>query len=120
MELSRSHLEDAARHGVIAPNQVQALWAFLSEGTADTPSFRLTHILYYLGGLIAIGAMTLFMTLGWERFGGWGLFFIAIAYAAAGLRSLRWRSTACRPPWAGGPTAGSTATITPRSIGDGY
>ena len=24
------------------------------------------HILYYLGGMIAIGAMTLFMTLGWR------------------------------------------------------
>jgi len=26
--------------------------------------------------LIAIGAMTLFMNLGWENFGGWGIFFI--------------------------------------------
>lgn len=81
MNLTRSHLEAAAHRGVIAPDQVEALWAFLSESTADTSAFRFTHILYYLGGLIAIGAMTLFMTLGWERFGGWGLFSIALAYA---------------------------------------
>lgn len=57
----------------------------MEEHSQDTPSFRFTHILYYLGGMIAIGAMSLFMTLGWERFGGWGLFFIALAYAGAGL-----------------------------------
>ena len=85
MKLTRALLEQAAQRGVIAHEQVDALWAFLAQHSADTPSFRVTHILYYLGGLIAIGAMTLFMTLGWEQFGGWGLFFIAFAYAAAGL-----------------------------------
>lgn len=85
MNVTRADLEEAARKGVIAPGQADALWAFLSGRTADTPSFRFTHILYYLGGLIAIGAMSLFMTMGWERFGGWGLFSIALAYAAAGL-----------------------------------
>lgn len=85
MNLTRAHLDKAAQRGVIAPDQADALWAFLSECPTDTPSFCFTHILYYLGGLIAIGAMTLFMTLGWERFGGWGLFFIALAYAAAGI-----------------------------------
>lgn len=45
----------------------------------------MTHILYYLGGLIAIGAMTLFMNLGWERFGGIGLFSIACIYALLAL-----------------------------------
>jgi hypothetical protein len=85
LNLTRSHLDEAAQRGVIEPDQVEALWAFLSEQTADTPSFRFTHILYYLGGLIAIGAMTVFMALGWERLGGWGLFFIALAYAALGI-----------------------------------
>jgi len=36
--------------------------------------------------LIAIGAMTIFMNLGWESFGGWGIFFISLVYAAAGLK----------------------------------
>jgi len=85
MELNRSLLKEATESGLISEQQAERLWEFLNERNKDTPSFRTTHILYYLGGLIAIGAMSLFMTLGWERFGGWGLFFIALAYAGAGL-----------------------------------
>jgi hypothetical protein len=39
-----------------------------------------------LGGLIAIGAMSLFMNMGWETFGGWGIFFISLGYAGVGLK----------------------------------
>ena len=85
MNINRALLDSAAERGLIRPDQVEMLWAFFSEHLEDTPSFRFTHVLYYLGGLIAIGAMTLFMTLGWEEFGGWGLFFIALAYAAVGV-----------------------------------
>lgn len=85
MPLPRSQLDEAARRGIITSDQADALWDFLGAQAAETPSFRTTHILYYLGGLTAIGAMTLFMTLGWERFGGMGLFFISLAYGAAGL-----------------------------------
>lgn len=85
MELNRTLLKEAAQKGLLSEQQADQLWSFLLEQGKDTPSFRITHILYYLGGMIAIGAMSLFMTLGWERFGGWGLFFIALAYAGAGL-----------------------------------
>lgn len=85
MDLKRSQLSEAADNGLISHQQADHLWAFLSERSHDTPSFRFSHILYYAGGLTAIGAMSLFMTLGWERFGGWGLFFIALVYAVAGL-----------------------------------
>ena len=85
MKLDRSTLQAAARKGILSEAQAEQLWDFLSKRYRDTPSFNFTHILYYLGGLIAIGAMTLFMTLGWERFGGWGIFFIALAYAGVGL-----------------------------------
>jgi hypothetical protein len=43
-----------------------------------------TTILYYPGGLVAIGATTLFMNLGWEEFGGWGILCIALVYAGIG------------------------------------
>lgn len=85
MRINRALLDKAAEHGTIRPEQVEVLWTFLSEQMVETPSFRFTHILYYFGGLIAIGAMTLFMNLGWERFGGWGLFFISLAYAGTGI-----------------------------------
>jgi hypothetical protein len=85
MKLNRTHLTDAASQGLLSEDQADRLWRFLSERAEHTPGLRGTHVLYYLGGLIAIGAMTLFMTLGWERFGGWGILCIALAYAAAGL-----------------------------------
>ena len=85
MRLDRTGLIEAVREGVLDEAQAERLWTFLSRRQAATPGFHFTHILYYLGGLVAIGAMSLFMTLGWERFGGWGLLGIAAAYSVAGL-----------------------------------
>lgn len=50
----------------------------------DTPKFVLSHLLYYSGGLIAIGAMSLFMTLGFEQYGGAGMMIICLLYAIFG------------------------------------
>lgn len=85
MQITRSRLYEAVRQELITEEQASRLWTFLEAGTHDTPGFRATHVLYYLGGMIAIGAMSLFMTLGWESFGGWGLLAIALAYAGVGL-----------------------------------
>lgn len=85
MEIDRASLNDAAAQGVLSEAQAERLWQFLGERRQAAPGFRFAHILYYLGGLIAIGAMSLFMTLGWMSFGGWGLLAIALAYAAVGL-----------------------------------
>lgn len=82
MQVTPALLNEATTRGVLHEGQAVALWDFLSERGHDTPSFKAAHILYYLGGLTAIGAMTLFMTLGWERLGGAGLMMIALAYIA--------------------------------------
>lgn len=80
MQVARATLDEAESKGLLGKGQAQGLWQFLLERGQDTPSFKPAHILYYLGGMIAIGAMTLFMNLGWERFGGQGLLLISIAY----------------------------------------
>jgi hypothetical protein len=85
MELDRESLKDATAKGLVTELQAEQLWEFLGDRQKDSPSFHFTHVLYYLGGLIAIGAMSLFMNLGWERFGGGGLLAIALAYAIAGI-----------------------------------
>jgi hypothetical protein len=85
MELTTALLDEAVREGVITRQQSDALSRLLAERSRDRPAFRATHILYYLGGLIAISAMTLFVTLGWERLGGAGILAIALAYAATGV-----------------------------------
>ncbi|MBW2476114.1 MAG: DUF2157 domain-containing protein [Deltaproteobacteria bacterium] len=85
MKLNRNHLQEAVKQDLISDKQADALWSFLCDQCQDRPAFHFTHILHYLGGLIAIGAMSLFMTLGWERFGGWGLLLIAVGYALIGI-----------------------------------
>ena len=85
MQLTRKLLDEAVAKEVVTARQADALWAFLADATVDTPTFKPAHILYYLGGLTAIGAMTLFMTLGWERYRGWGLVAIATVYAVVAL-----------------------------------
>ncbi len=85
VEIRRSDLSAAEQAGLLSPVQGERLWAFLQGRRQDAPAFDFTHVLYYLGGLLAIGAMSLFMTLGWERFGGFGILAISLGYAALGL-----------------------------------
>jgi hypothetical protein len=86
MKITRSQLEQAVEKQIISPEQADKLHAFLLSTTQDVAQFSFTHILYYLGGLLAIGAMTLFMNLGWEAFGGAGIVAIALLYAGVGLK----------------------------------
>lgn len=116
MLLNPGLLKEATDKGLLSKQQADALWQFLKERASDTPSFRPTHILYYLGGLIAIGAMTLFMNLGWERFGGWGLFFIALAYACAGVWLTEYFLNRARLPIPAGITATFVVALTPLAI----
>jgi hypothetical protein len=116
MELNRSTLNEAAKNGLISESQADQLWAFLIERGKDTPSFRFTHILYYLGGMIAIGAMSLFMNMGWERFGGWGLFFIALAYAGVGLKLTEFFLNRSRLPIPAGIMAAFVVVLTPLAV----
>lgn len=116
MELTPGILKSATDNGLITELQAEQLWKFLKERGQDTPSFSFTHILYYLGGLVAIGAMSLFMTLGWERFGGWGLFFIALAYASAGLWLTEFFLNRSRLPIPAGITATFVVTLTPLAV----
>ena len=116
MEFKRSHLQEATEHGLISAQQAEQLWQFLGERGKDQPSLRFTHVLYYLGGLIAMGAMSLFMTLGWERFGGWGLFFIALVYAGAGLWLTEFFLHQKRLPIPAGIMATFVLTLTPLAV----
>lgn len=86
MKVTKKKLELAVAEEIISQEQADNLFNFLKVLPSTDPSFDFTHVLYYMGGLIAIGAMTLFMNLGWESFGGWGIFFISLAYAGVGFK----------------------------------
>jgi hypothetical protein len=92
--IRRGELDGAVREGILDARQADRLVAFLAaHGTAHAPAgprFTFVHVLYYLGGMIAIGAMSLFMTLGWNSLGGWGGFVTAICYAVLALALTHW------------------------------
>ena len=91
--IRRSELDGAVRGGILSAAQADRLVAFLETDAtqpAGGPRFSFVHVLYYLGGMIAIGAMSIFMTLGWNALGGWGGFVTALLYAVLALSLTHW------------------------------
>ncbi len=86
MKITRAKLKSAVKHNILSAKQADDLYNYLKSLPETGPRFDFTHVLYYMGGLIAIGAMTLFMNLGWESFGGKGIVVISLIYAFIGLR----------------------------------
>jgi hypothetical protein len=116
MNISPDLLVRATQRGLLHGGQADALWAFLAEQQRDRPGFRPAHILYYLGGLVAIGAMTLFMTLGWDRLGGSGLFGIASAYALAAALGCEWLLRSKRLPLPAGIAGALAVALVPLAV----
>lgn len=83
VSLSQQKLDGAVQAGIIAPEQAQALWTHLlgSGGAHETPGFKMAHLLFYFGGLIAIGAISLFITAAWDAFGAWPLLVLGLGVA---------------------------------------
>jgi hypothetical protein len=85
MKITRTMFDKAVEAKIITQEQSHNLIEFFKNLPHQSPGFNLTNVLYYFGGLIAIGAMTLFMNLGWEMYGGWGILFLSVCYAILGL-----------------------------------
>ncbi len=85
MNIGKHHLQQAVERQLISSRQADDLWRLWQSQQDSVPQFSLNHVLYYLGGLLAIGAMTLFMTLGWETFGGSAIVLLCLLYGAAGV-----------------------------------
>ena len=89
--LQRPDLDRAVNAGILSAQQADRLAEFFDASPAtEQPRLSLVHVLYYLGGMIAIGAMSLFMTLGWNALGGWGGFVTAAFYGALALALTHW------------------------------
>ncbi len=90
MSMTRKQLGDAVQENIITLEQAKLLAEFFQLQTQYVPKLTFIHVLYYLGGCIAIAALTLFMGLGWESFGGAGIVLIATLYAVVGLRTVQY------------------------------
>jgi hypothetical protein len=86
--MDRAELEPAVREGIVSAEQAERLVEFLSQRAS--PRFTFVNVLYYLGGMVAIGALSLFMTLAWNRLGGWGGFLTASCYLVLFLGLTHW------------------------------
>ena len=82
MQIERTQLDTAVGRGIIDDAQATALWSLLLAEQKDRPQFSFNHLLYYLGGMVAIGGVSVFVTLGWETLGGTGLSLVALAVMA--------------------------------------
>jgi len=82
MQIERTQLDTAVSRGIIDDAQATALWSLLLAEQKDRPQFSFNHLLYYLGGMVAIGGVSVFVTLGWETLGGIGLLLVALAVMA--------------------------------------
>lgn len=86
VQIDEDMLREAGRAGLIAPDRVDDLWRFLQQcSTSRQAGFQAAHIIYYLGGLIALSAMTLFVSLSWRAWEGGAMLMVALAYAAVGV-----------------------------------
>ena len=83
MTVTARQLAQAVDAGIITREQgaqLQQLWR-----QQPSARFQFSHLLYYFGGLLAIGAMTVFMALAWEGFGGVGIVALCVLYAMLAL-----------------------------------
>jgi hypothetical protein len=69
--------------GIIDAAKLAEISSFLANRKPDStsPRFDLTHVLWYVGALIIIGAMGLFTNDAFNRMGGWALTACGTAYA---------------------------------------
>lgn len=77
LRVKPAQMEQAVSQGVISAQQAQALRELWQR--PGGPSFTMNNALYYLGAMIAISAMSLFMVLSYDVFGPWGLFALSLA-----------------------------------------
>src|SRR5712691_2131138 len=125
MRIERADLDEAIAQQILTSPQAAALWRLLQSRqplaagvhapAPEAPQRRFTglNVAYYFGALLVISAMGWLMTLGWEAFGGKGIFLIATLYAffftMAGLRLLTQPQT--RTP--GGLRSGPVPRVLP-------
>lgn len=80
MQLSKNQLHQAVDAEIISETQYKDLIEFSQKFQKQGPQFNLTNVLYYFGGLIAIGALSVFMGLSWEIYGPIGIFILSLSY----------------------------------------
>jgi len=126
LAVSSTDLQAAVAAGILDARQAETLQAFLHDRGAQSPQaaspvaakprFDLTHLFWYAGALIVIGAMGLFTTLAFEQMGGKALTITAVVYAIIFLiiGDRLWRRPGLRTP--GGLCIAIAVSMAPLAI----
>lgn len=116
--LTRARLDEAVAAGAIDAERAASLWAWLSADASqhETPRFTMAHLLYYFGGLIAIGAISIFITLAWSAFGAWPLLVLGIGVAMLAYALTRRFIEVHRQPIAAGTMAALLVAAVPMVV----
>ncbi len=77
MDIKQDDINAAVKEKLITAEQAKQLWSFWRKNQENIPSFHLAHVMYYFGGLLAISAITLFVTQAWDQLRGFQLFIIS-------------------------------------------
>lgn len=80
MKISSIMWQKAVAQQIITENQATQLQLFFQQLSENSQSFRFIHFFYYLGGMIAITAMSLFLNFGFNSFGSQVALVITLAY----------------------------------------
>lgn len=67
MKINKTDLDWAVTQNILSAQQADQLWSGLRTRTDTQAKFSLTHVLYYLGAFIIIGAMSWFITEAWDQ-----------------------------------------------------
>ncbi|MDP1835737.1 MAG: hypothetical protein Q8K75_07395 [Chlamydiales bacterium] len=82
MEFSKDDFYQTAEKVGIPQEKVDVFWSALEKkGKPSKAGISISELLFYFGAMIIISAMTWFMSLSWEWFGGGGIFLISVGYA---------------------------------------
>ncbi len=115
IKIKKEDLYLAEKEGLLSTGQADILWESLRKRLLEKSS-RICLLMYYLGAFFVISAMTTFMSLGWDWFGGIGLFLIALSYATIffTIGYLLWKKTSLKI--AGGLLTLAGVCMTPLAV----
>ena len=81
MRIEKKDIDAAVRSGILNRVQAEELWQLWQEQKEDEPRLSMSHLAYYLGVLLVMGAMGWFLTKAWLELSGLVLLCTAILYA---------------------------------------
>ena len=76
-------LQAAVASDILSDAQADRLWTACGQRASHRPKFDAAHVAYYAGAVVVLAAMGWLITEAWDAMNGFGVAFIAAAYAAA-------------------------------------